>query len=143
MRNKLVLPLPFGPVSWTKVPGDTAKSSPLKSLRSPRTHPSLLSSNIAGHPPASLYLSFAGKAFSQKKAQKSQKSSASWFLIDRAVHFQPSLPPALQHSHAFEAARLQDLRCGNARFVVWAGAVGDELAIFRKIFQRRKGKPRL
>ena len=46
MRNKLVLPLPFGPVSWTKVPGDTAKSSPLKSLRSPRTHPSLLTSKI-------------------------------------------------------------------------------------------------
>src|SRR5690242_4788936 len=48
MRSKLVLPLPFGPVSCTKVPDGNEKSRPLKSLRSPRTHASLLTSSMGG-----------------------------------------------------------------------------------------------
>ena len=55
MRSKLVLPLPFGPVSWTKVPGESERSRPLNSRRSPRTQPSLLTSNIFDFPPRPFY----------------------------------------------------------------------------------------
>ena len=46
IRSKLVFPLPFGPVNLTNVPAETEKSRPLKSLRSPRTQPSCLTSSI-------------------------------------------------------------------------------------------------
>src|SRR5687768_18174083 len=74
IRSKLVFPLPFGPVNWTNVPGDTAKSSSLKSLRSPRTHPSLLSSSIVGHPPAPLYC-FATKKHKMRKRRSEEHTS--------------------------------------------------------------------
>src|SRR5215216_1618858 len=76
IRSKLVLPLPFGPVSWTKVPGDTAKSSPLKSLRSPRTHPSLLSSSIVDRPP--LVIVRVGHKKAQKRQRKFQPLAFGW-----------------------------------------------------------------
>src|SRR4029453_751368 len=44
--SKLVLPLPFGPVSWTNVPGVSEKLRPLNNLRSPRTQPSWITSRI-------------------------------------------------------------------------------------------------
>src|SRR6266699_3100072 len=46
IRNRLVFPLPFGPVSCRNPPSDSAKLTLLKSRRSPRTHRRLLTSKI-------------------------------------------------------------------------------------------------
>src|ERR1051325_9068221 len=119
IRSKLVLPLPFGPVSWMYVPGNTARSSPLKSLRSPRTQPSLLTSKM------SIVL-------------RPHCTDPFWLCLrarlDGTVCFQPFLPAALQHAYAFEAAGLENLRGGDACFVFRAGTVSDDLAILGKIF---------
>src|SRR6185369_5461441 len=105
IRSKLVLPLPFGPVSWTSVPGDTAKSSSLKSLRSPRTHPSLLSSSIVGCPPEPLY------AEPQKGTKGHARADLSFrFWLHGAVRFLPLIPPSLYNSDARETAGLENLR---------------------------------
>ena len=125
IRSKLVLPLPFGPVSWTNVPGDTAESSPLKSLRSPRTHPSLLTSNMFVVPPGRDCNGLSRIAFSASLRSR----------FDGTVRSQPFLPTTLQHFHAFESAGLQNLRCGDARFIFRTSAVSDDLSILRQIFE--------
>ena len=63
--------------------------------------------------------------------------------FDRAVRSQPFLPSTLQDSHALESAGLENLRRRDARFIFRARAVGDDLSIFRKIFQRWIREPRL
>src|SRR6185503_9046232 len=101
IRSKLVLPLPFGPVIWTNVPGDTDRSSPLKSLRSPRTQPSLLTSNICACPPVE-HCNYCRLPITN--------SLVLGFWLYRAAHSQPFLPAALQNSHAREATGLKNLR---------------------------------
>jgi hypothetical protein len=51
MRRRLVLPLPLGPVSCRNVPGESEKSRPLKTLRSPLIQPSWLTSKMVRLPP--------------------------------------------------------------------------------------------
>src|SRR6185503_14800350 len=121
IRSKLVLPLPFGPVSWMYVPGDTDRSSPLKSLRSPRTQPSLLTSRIL--------------VVLRRHCTGNRLGLHARF--DGTVHFQPFLPAALEHAHAFEAAGLKDLCRRDARFIFGTGTISDDLSIFGEIFQRR------
>ena len=99
MRNRLVLPLPFGPVSWTNVPGDTDRSSPLKSLRSPRTQPSLLTSNIL----FVLRRDCSTQARITRIADGLLPFSAG---LNRTLCAQPLIPSTLQNAHALEAARL-------------------------------------
>src|SRR5690348_4246153 len=101
IRSKLVLPLPFGPVSWMYVPGNTERSSPLKSLRSPRTQPSLLTSSMS--------LVLRRDCSIQPLLTRIDGAALSFGArFDGTVCFQPFLPAALQHAHAFEAARLEN-----------------------------------
>ena len=44
--KRLVLPLPFGPVSWTTLPGESEKLRPLKRSRSPLTDRKFATSRI-------------------------------------------------------------------------------------------------
>src|SRR5687767_13521404 len=72
---------------------------------------------------------------SYKKAQKVRTLSPG-FRLHRAVGFQPLVPPALQNFYARVAAGLKNLGRGDTRLIPWARAVGDDLSIARKIFQR-------
>src|SRR5438034_5335576 len=56
---------------------------------------------------------------------------------DLAVHLYPHLPAPLQHVHTFEARVQEYLRGPNARFIMWAGTVGHNIAIARQVLQRR------
>lgn len=75
MRNRLVLPLPLGPVSCRKDPGVREKLRLLKSLRSPRTHSRLTTSRIVVCPPLRLNvrldhcIELLGEKHSQRKTQ--------------------------------------------------------------------------
>src|ERR1051326_2141139 len=116
MRNKLVLPLPLGPVSCTKVPDDKEKSRPLKSLRSPRTHASLLTSSMGGSSSAPYCKLFGAR-------------------LHGALCFHPLIPAALQDAHVREAALAQNLRSRNARLIFRTRTVEHDLAIARQILE--------
>ena len=132
IRKRLVLPLPFGPVRLTNVPGENENDRSLKILRSPRTHPSLLTSSIASHPPIelrSLYWSLNRNALwsapnrrrfviwdaclfgaacrgpGNNKAMPGHRTPRSAFGsgFDGAVNLEPVLPTTLKRSHTFEA----------------------------------------
>src|SRR5690349_16423089 len=119
-RNKLVLPLPLGPVSCTKVPGDNEKSRPLKSLRSPRTHPSLLTSSMGGSSSAPYCKLIFGAG------------------LHGPICSNPLIPAALQDAHICEAALTQDLRRLNGRLIFRARTVGHDFAVARQILERWK-----
>ena len=45
--SRLVLPLPLGPLTWSRPPLESSKASPANSRRSPRTQSSPVARNVA------------------------------------------------------------------------------------------------
>lgn len=61
--------------------------------------------------------------------------------FDLSIRFLPNYPTTFEDVNTCESRFAQDLCRPDARFVIGAGAVGNDVAVSRDILERRKSQP--